>query len=150
MAPDRKTLLATATAFSRSYDDWTVESALAVRAPNCIHQIHPASLQRPPMYNDGLAAFFASIHRLYQNYAIKVFEDETLVDVGNRSVVMHATGDADTILGKFHNEYIFILKMDESGTKIARIDEHVDSAAVKELVPRIKAEWEKKDTVNGK
>ncbi|KAI1187485.1 hypothetical protein F5B17DRAFT_399699 [Nemania serpens] len=143
MAPDRQTLLGTANAFARSYDEWTVESALRIRTSDCTHQVHPASLQRPCMTNDGLAASFESIKKLYQGYKITVREDETLVDVENRSVVLHADGTADTILGPFRNEYIFILKMDESGSKVRRVEEFVDSAAVVDLVPRIKAEWAK-------
>ncbi|KAL9616942.1 MAG: hypothetical protein Q9160_008212 [Pyrenula sp. 1 TL-2023] len=143
MAPDRQTLLQTATAFSTSYDEWTVESALRIRTPDCTHQIHPASLKRPCMTNNDLSAFLASVNKLYQNYRIHVREYETLVDDEKRSVVLHATGTADTILGPFHNEYIFVLKMDETGQKVRHIDEFVDSAAVVAIVPRIKAEWEK-------
>ncbi|KAI0911431.1 hypothetical protein F4823DRAFT_636351 [Ustulina deusta] len=144
MAPDRQTLLETAMAFSKSYDEWTVESTLRIRTPDCTHQLYPASLQRPCMTNDDLAAFFNSIKRLYQNYRIQVREEETLIDVEKRSVIMHANGVADTILGPFRNEYIFTLKMDETGTKIRRVEEFVDSAVVLDMVPRIKAEWAKR------
>ncbi|KAI3324031.1 hypothetical protein HD806DRAFT_496263 [Xylariaceae sp. AK1471] len=144
MAPARQTLLDTANLWARCYDEWTVESALRLRTPNCTHQIHPASLKRPCMTNADLAAFFASVQKLYQNYKITVRDAETLVDVDNRSVVLHADGTADTILGPFRNEYIFIVKMDETGSRIQHVDEFVDSAAVVDLVPRIKAEWAKR------
>ena len=144
MGADRETLLKTAIAFSKSYDEWTVEGALRVRSADCMHQLHPASMNRPCMSNDDLAAYLASINRLFQNYRVHVAEDETVVDVEKRTVVMHAHGTADTILGPFRNEYMFILRMTESGEQIERIDEFVDSLAVLDLVPRIKEEWAKK------
>lgn len=143
MTPSRQTLLDIAIAFSKSYDEWTVEGALRIRTPDCIHQVHPASLKRPAMSNNDYAAYLESINKLFQNYRVYVYDDKTLVDVDNRTVIMQARGTADTILGPFSIEYLFILEVDKCGHKIQKIDEFVDSAAVVGLVPRIKEEWAK-------
>ena len=44
--------------------DWTVRSATALRSPDCVHTVLPASLKVPVRSNEEFAAYFAHIEGL--------------------------------------------------------------------------------------
>lgn len=53
--------------------------------------------------------------------------------VENRRATVHAVMEAQTDVGPYRNEYIFLLSFDESGEKLVKVVEMLDSAAAKEV-----------------
>ena len=132
----RSTLLETAIAAIDGYNTWTPEAIMAYRAPDCITQILPASLGRPPMNNEQYLAYFAPIMPAFKNFHVTV--KHTIVDEEARNVVMHAHSTATTELGDYSNEYMLVLYMTVDGTKLVRFEEFVDSKYSADYLPRLR------------
>ena len=62
-----------------------------------------------------------------------------LNDPEAHTVVLHATGTADSPAGPYRNEYVFFLKTDESGEQLVEVEEFLDSGFVGEWMPKIVA-----------
>lgn len=132
----RSTLLETAIAVIDGYNTWTPEAIMANRAPDCITQILPASLGRPPMDNERYLAYFAPIMPAFKNFHVTV--KHTIVDEEARNVVMHAHSTATTELGDYSNEYMLVLHMTVDGTKLVRFEEFLDSKYSAEYLPQLR------------
>lgn len=132
----RSTLLETGCAVIDGYNAWKIEAIMAYRAPNCIHQILPASFGRQPMNNEQLLAYFTPIMPAFKNFHLTV--KNTVVDEQARKVVLHASSTATTDLGDYSNEYMLVLHMIEDGTKVVLFEEFVDSKYSAEFLPRLR------------
>ena len=64
--------------------------------------------------------------------------DDYLGDPEERRSVVRASVDATTAVGPFKNEYVFFFDFDESGEKITKITEFVDSVASMDIQRRFK------------
>ena len=61
----------------------------------------------------------------------------TLNDAEAHTVIVHATGSAETVVGPYRNEYVFFLKMNEAGDELVEVEEHVDSAFIASWYPKL-------------
>ena len=132
----RSVLLGTANAVIEGYNTWKPEALVAYRAPNCVHQVLPASLGRQPLNNEQYLAFLTPIMPAFKNVHMTV--RHTIVDEEARKVAMHVSSTAKTDLGDYGNEYILVLHMTEDGEKVVRFEEFVDSKYSEEFMPRLK------------
>lgn len=53
------------------------------------------------------------------------------------TVVVHATGSAETPAGPYQNEYVYFLKTSESGEQLVEVEEHIDSAFIASWLPKL-------------
>ena len=60
-----------------------------------------------------------------------------LSDPEAHTVVIHATGSAETPAGPYQNEYVFFLTMDEAGDELVEVEEHIDSAFIAAWYPKL-------------
>ncbi|RFU31459.1 hypothetical protein B7463_g4851, partial [Scytalidium lignicola] len=132
MAPTRAQLLATAHRFLEGYNTWTIKAILSIRSPNCIHHVPPKSFSGSASYNNTeFAAFLKNVIPLFHNMRSEAVGGEEgksfIVDVDRWKVVMHLRGYADSDIGPYENEYIFMLRMTESGDLVEEIVEFLDS-----------------------
>ena len=132
----RSVLLETANAVIESYNTWKPEALVAYRAPDCIHQVLPASLGRQPLNNEQYLAYFTPIMPAFKNFHVTV--KHTVVDEEARKVAMHASSTATTDLGDYGNEYMLVLHMTVDGKKVVRFEEFVDSKYSTEFMPRLR------------
>lgn len=58
--------------------------------------------------------------------------------VEDRRAAVHATMEAEAVTGPYSNEYVFLLSFDESGEKLVKVVEMLDSAAAKEVRERMR------------
>lgn len=136
--PTRDQLLNTAHGFLSAYNQWTVQAIMSIRSPICIHYTLPASLRVPPRPNDEYAAFMEPMLAVFRSVHFSmVADDDAVVDVERRQVVLHCRNRADTDAGEYANEYMFSLTISEDGTKIDRIVEFIDAAYTAEFKARI-------------
>ena len=131
----RSTLLETGCAVIDGYNAWKPEAIMAYRAPNCIHQILPASLGRQPMNNEQFLAYFTPIMPAFKNFHVTV--KNTIVDEEARKVVLHTSSTATTDFGDYSNEYMLVLHMTVDGTKVVLFEEFVDSKYSAEYLQRL-------------
>ena len=127
--------LETAHSVIAGFNTWTPESVMAFRAPNCLHQVLPASLGRRPLNNEEYAAYFIPLMPAFRKFQLTVHD--VVNDEAARKVAMHVTSTAETDIGKYKNEYMLILYMTEDGRKVQKILEYVDSSHSKDFFARL-------------
>lgn len=71
------------------------------------------------------------------NYSVTV--TDTYVDEAQKRVVMQAVGSADSVVGRYENEYVVVMFMTEDGGKIWEVREFVDAGVREEFFPRLMA-----------
>ena len=136
--PTREQLVATALEFVRSYNQWTLQAIITIRSPDCMHHTLPASLQVPPRSNAEYKEFMGPMLSVFRGVQFSVINNEDIiVDVEARRVVLHCRNQADTDAGDYTNEYIFSLTIDKRGTKIDKIIEFIDASYTVEFKRRI-------------
>ncbi|KAK5054609.1 hypothetical protein LTR84_001500 [Exophiala bonariae] len=139
MAPTRAQLIETATTLVKAFETLEVEDVLAKRSAKSIQQLLPESLGRGPRDRESFGQYIGGIKQLIPNGFRVTFNKEPIVDEAARKVVIFAKTAADTIAGPYHNEYVFIIHMNEEGTLADRVEEFLDSWLVKELESKMDA-----------
>lgn len=87
--------------------------------------IQLASLNMPPLTNLEYVAHITPILPLFQNFQMDVHE--IIVGIDGKKAVISATGSAETAVGPYCNEYIFVLSFNEKDDNVAKIVTFVDS-----------------------
>src|ERR1700761_5282369 len=129
MAPlTRSQLLSTAQGFLTGYNKWTASGVLSLRSPTCVHRTGPNSHGLTCRTNEEFASFVAPMLSVFRNFKLAVIdEDETLVDVEKRKVMMHLRSHAETDVGPYENEYYFTVTVSEDGGLVNEVVEFLDS-----------------------
>ncbi|KAK5659628.1 hypothetical protein OQA88_832 [Cercophora sp. LCS_1] len=130
------TLHQTALAVIDAYNAWDIEKIMAVRAPECIHEMQPKTLGIPPMDNTAYEAWQKSIMPAFRNFKVEVLE--VIEDKGDNKVAIWAKSSAETPAGPYGNEYMIVMHMNETGDKLVLLREFADSAYSHEFFPRLR------------
>ena len=64
---------------------------------------------------------------------------EIIEDVNANELVISASGSAQTAVGPYNNEYMFVLSFNENGDKATKIVTFVDSHVALSITEKIKA-----------
>jgi hypothetical protein len=149
---------ATALAMIAAFEDLDVEKHLSLRAPNCTHLLAPdTAITQPPFSNSDFETHLMKLRGVIEQFP--VWPKEVMEDEQQNRVIVWATGQPtfrkelrdDGLTEEewvYKGEYIFIFSMDESGEKIERVVEFLDSKAVvqvRALVQRASANLERKN-----
>ncbi|EHK19629.1 uncharacterized protein TRIVIDRAFT_46506 [Trichoderma virens Gv29-8] len=139
MAPSRSQLINTANTLISAYNKWTVPEVLAIQSPTCMHRILPGN--QPARSRAEFGEFLGRIIPIIRNFRLKnVDTTPWIVDVEERRVTMHLTSTAETDIGTYENEYIFMITISEDGEKVDDIAEYLDSLYSAEFVGRLARE----------
>lgn len=65
-------------------------------------------------------------------------------DLEQKKIVMFVSALGDTVVGEYRNEYVWRMKFDEAGEKIAEWQEFVDAGMLRDFFPKLKAELVRK------
>src|SRR5262245_22154626 len=137
----RVTLKKTATVYNDCCNKGTVDAILSLRTDTCKHTHLPSSLGVPTYNKADYGTFFGRFVGLMNDRSSRIADDkEMVVDVESRKVVMHTKVKANTPVGEYENEYMWILTMTEDGKMIEDIIEFCDSAKVVELMKKLQAQ----------
>ncbi|KAK3331504.1 hypothetical protein B0H66DRAFT_598986 [Apodospora peruviana] len=131
MSTRRKTALA----MVEAYETLDVAKIMAFRTPECTFQALPRSMNRPEMNNKEYAAHLGQVVKALSN--LKIVVEEVFEDAAENKVVLWARGTADTKVGPYVNEYILMIYLNESGDRVTRFCEFVDSAFVAGFFPKL-------------
>ncbi|EME42052.1 hypothetical protein DOTSEDRAFT_174856 [Dothistroma septosporum NZE10] len=115
----------TAKAFVEGYNEFTVEGLLRARSNDCVHAVLPVSLGRPPRTNNDYKMFFGNLQETLKNFKMTIHK--IVNDVDQHMAVVHASGSGETPFAHYNNEYAFFLHFSDTGDKVDRIEEFVDS-----------------------
>jgi len=146
MSSPRRT---TALAFISAFEHLDIPTHMSLRTPTCTQIFAPSSIaQPPPLSNSEFSTHLSKLKSIISHFP--VWPKEIIEDERENRVAIWATSEAtfkdevrDEGLSEeewgYRGEYVFMLSMDESGEKIERVVEFLDSKAaerVRELVKR--------------
>lgn len=129
----KQTALAVVAAFNRM----DVEAIISHRSPGCMRHILPSSLNLAPMNNTEYATQLQKLTAVFQNFDLTVHD--VVEDREAHRIVMWLKARADTLAGEYVNEYMWTLDFDETGEKIIRMHEFVDTVVNREFWPKLSA-----------
>lgn len=134
--PTRAQLLQTARTFFAEFSKWTPDSVVALRTPDSTHRMLPGDT--PVMNKETLQKALVGLQPYLHGLKIDIIEDEaTLVDVEQRKVCFHLKSHADSGVGPYQNEYLWILTMSQDGNAVKATTEFVDSAFTNTFMPKL-------------
>ncbi|KAK6429374.1 hypothetical protein LTR95_014478 [Oleoguttula sp. CCFEE 5521] len=132
----------TSNAFLAAFATWKTEPIMALRAPECVHDMLPASLNRPSKNNEQFRAYFNGVERAMHD--VKMEMHDYFASVEDRRAWFHSTLTATAVDGEaYDNEYMFVLTFDEEGRKVTRVLEMLDSVKTQAIYARLAKAREK-------
>ncbi|KAE9366346.1 hypothetical protein N431DRAFT_351433 [Stipitochalara longipes BDJ] len=129
--------------YMQAANEMDISTIMALRTPNCTHHFHPSSLgTRPPIDNTTYEANLLRFKDIISSFPMVI--KETLEDEKKNQIMIWAEGGQswfpeakDPGLSEeewnFTREYIFIVSLDESGDKIEKMVEFLDTKATEQL-----------------
>ncbi|SLM35095.1 hypothetical protein LPUS_04143 [Lasallia pustulata] len=126
----------TANALITAFNNMDIPSIMALRAPESTQQVVPLRFNFPCQDNPAYERRMNFIARAFDNFHLEV--KEVIEDVTARKIVMWLSANGDTKLGEYRNEYMWTMEFDESGGKIVKMKEFVDTAMIKEFYPQLR------------
>lgn len=153
--------LATVLKYIEAANILDIETIMSLRAPACISEFHPSSLSPSPVIRDNAAyaAGLAPFKTIILGFPVTI--KQILEDEKQNSIMIWAEGATEWIPAvmddeveveewRFVREFIFIMGMDESGEKIEKVVEFVDSKATERLRTLIVRAFENRKLRNEK
>ncbi|KAI0534836.1 hypothetical protein GGR58DRAFT_504932 [Xylaria digitata] len=137
----------TALAVIDSYNKWSIEAIMGLRAEDCVTQILPRSLGRPAMDNATYETWFKSMMPYFKDFTVTI--DDVIEDPAGNKVAIRARSTASTEIGPYNNEYVVILHMNEAGDKITKFLEFVDSSNSVTFFPKLQEHIAQKANTTG-
>ena len=138
MAPTRAQLLSIASKVIASIHSFTIEDLLSYRSPTCISQILPTTLKQSPQSNDQFAAFLSQLVPLVLTpFEVVYDEEDTVVDLEKRKVVIYVKESTNTQVGVYRNEIVITVWVDEAGESVEKWEEFMDSNAFSDFFKRL-------------
>lgn len=138
MSALRAQLLVTTNLFLGEFNRCTPQSVIAFRTPSCRHWLLPASLGAPVRSNAEYSAFVESLLPVMRGFKLHLAANtDPIVDEEARKVVLHLTSTAETNIGPYANEYVWVLKFTDDGKEISEIMEFADSAYTLEKLGKL-------------
>ena len=141
-SPQRQTALA----FLDTFRNLDVDANLALRAPDCVHQMGPASLGYSPdgMNNDQFGEHFRGLQPLISHFPVA--PKQIFHSPGSNIVTIWATSEAqfqqeamdDELEWEYHGEYLFVFTLNQTGDRIQHIVEYLDSQKVVQVSKLLK------------
>lgn len=137
--PQRRTALALVSAFN-SMD---IPTILSLRTPTCTRHILPTSLGIAPQTNNQYATHLNALKPIFHNFTLQM--NDLLEDREAGRISMWLTARADTVVGEYVNEYMWVLDFEGGGDGEARVSksvEFVDAVVNKEFWPKLRGAME--------
>ncbi|KAL2826211.1 hypothetical protein BDW59DRAFT_161050 [Aspergillus cavernicola] len=140
MASTREKLLATTFKFAAAFNDWDVDEILALRSENCL--LHPCcpSFTARPFNKEETRTASLEWASLTSHHRFRIIDKSNiLVDEAAKKVMLRGRVTADTVVGPYENDYIYILRMTEDCTLVDEIWYFYDTLRIQELLDRLAA-----------
>ena len=129
--PQRQTALAVVDAFNRM----DIDEIISHRSSDCMRYILPSTLGHSPTNNEQYAAHLRKLKPVFQNFNLTV--NDVLEERESHRICMYLRARADTLAGEYINEYMWTLDFDETGTKITKVNEFVDTGVNVNFWPKL-------------
>lgn len=139
----------TAEAVIAAFNIMDIDAIMSYRSPDCLRFLLPSTIGSAPSDNTKYRAQLEQLKPIFANFSLTahdMFED----DAENR-ICMYLRARADTLAGEYINEYVWMMDFDDSGNRITRVKEFVDTVMKRDFFPRLAAamkEHQAKSVVN--
>jgi hypothetical protein len=132
----QSTIYKTTLSILAAYEHQSLSEIMSFRTADCINIIRPSSLSHAstPMNNVTYSAFYASFFPKIWNFKLSISEIIESPQANKVVVFASSTADSKEGVGSYGQEYVLVFEFDESGEKIKRTVEWVDSARAKAQV----------------
>lgn len=133
----RDQLFATAMKFLEVQSAWDYNEMASIRTPTCCGTLMAPSrkIYRP---SDKLEGAMDEVKKVFKSFTFRLIEeDDMVIDEVARKVVMRVGGQAETTVGPYSNEWVFILTMTEDGKLVSDVKNMLDTVILAELESRI-------------
>lgn len=138
MDPLYEQCLKTALAFIESFRDPSPGSVVEHRGPRCLHRLRPESLDSVPMTNAQYSVWVQNLLPVVRNFQLHLHEDHLpMIDSSQRKVTLYLRSTGDTDFGKYSNEYIWILTLNDCGDVVDDVIEFADSKLTSDWIPNL-------------
>ena len=145
MSQLREQLLKTTYSFLENHDKFTPESVIAHRSASCTHTVLPSTIPMGIRSNAEYSKFVSDSKLIIDSFKLLVVAGtEPIVDEVTRQVTLQLKSHAETDVGLYANEYIWILKFNDDGTEIDKVVEFGDSAYTLDMMPKFADAVQKK------
>ena len=127
----------TALAVVAAFNSMDVDSIISHRSPGCMRHILPSTLNLAPMNNTEYQTQLQKLIAVFLNFNLTVHD--IVEDREAHRIVMWLKARADTLVGEYVNEYMWTLDFDDTGEKIIRQHEFVDTVMNRDFWPKLSA-----------
>ncbi|ORY71163.1 uncharacterized protein BCR38DRAFT_404282 [Pseudomassariella vexata] len=136
---NRSKLLQTALSVIDGYNSWSLSEIASPRTKDCTQQCHPMSL-KGPLYTspEEYCEYYKTMIPLFRNFKMEVIgyaEDQT-----QNKVIFHAMATAETDVGPYENEFVWMIQTTQDQDKVCGIREFLDSAYTVDFLKKM---WER-------
>lgn len=136
----------TAEAMVEAFNRMDIDTIVSYRSSDCMRYILPSTLGHVPTNNEQYKAQLEKLKPIFHNFSLTI--NDTLEDKETRRLCMWLSARADTAAGEYVNEYMWTLTFDESGTRIMRMNEFVDTVQNRDFWPKLAAAMRAHQTLN--
>lgn len=126
----------TAEALVGAFNEMDVEAIMSHRDENCTRIFLPASMGLSPQSNATYRSSLQKLRAIFLDFSLII--NDLLEDKEKRRICMWLSARADTVVGKYVNEYMWLYDFDEHG-KILVAREFSDSVMEREFFPKLRA-----------
>ena len=127
----------TADALVKAFNNMDVDAIISYRHQSCTRYFIPASMGNKPQDNATYARSLYQLRTIFRNFSLVA--NDILEDQEARRLCMWLTAKADTAVGEYINEYVWLLDFDKSGTKIMASKEYSDTLMARDFFPKLQA-----------
>lgn len=125
----------TAEALVEAFGRMDIDTIMSYRSPDCMRYILPSTLGHSPTNNEQYRSHLEKLKPIFSNFSLTV--NDILEDKEASRICMYLRARADTLAGEYINEYMWTLDFDQSGTKITKVNEFVDTNMNRDFWPKL-------------
>lgn len=127
----------TADTIIAAFNAMDIPTILAHRSPDCQRIYLPSSMGYPPQDNASYGRSLHQIKAIFSNFSLTF--DDIVEDSHARTMCLWLRAKADTAVGLYENDYVWLWEFDESREMITRSKEYSDSVLNREFYPKLQA-----------
>lgn len=139
----------TAEALVAAFNNMDVDTIVSYRSPKASRRFLPLSMGLADQDNATYHHSLLKLRAIFHNFSLKI--NDLLEDKDANRVCLSLNARANTMVGEYVNEYMWLLDFDETGSKILLSQEFSDTVMERDFYPKLKAAMEKQqaEQVNG-
>jgi hypothetical protein len=130
------TMRQTADAVIAAFNAMDIDGIVAHRTPDCIREFLPRAMGYSPQDNATYTRSLRELKHIFHNFSLVV--DNIVEETDARKMSLCLQAGADTLIGRYENDYVWMWEFNNEGVKIKRSKEFSDTNMSKTFYPKLK------------